>query len=165
MSFLSYFSQFIYPATAGSQPYIFQHPVDFRHYTAQAFVLRCFDDRFYKTFKNFLRERGFQHLDPASVAGGAKVLASPEQESDRDFILRELEKSIRLHHTTRVMLFTHYDCGAYGGIARFEGDEEAQFRFHQEELRTAAAVIREHFPDIAVETYFMDKEGIVEMKQ
>lgn len=146
------------------QQYVFQHPVDFRHYTAQAFVLRCFDDRFYKTFKNFLRDRGFEHLDPASVAGGAKVLASPEQESDRDFILRELEKSIMLHHTDRVMLFTHYDCGAYGGLARFEGDEEKQQAFHEEELRKAAAVVREKFPRLTIETYFIDKEGVVQIK-
>lgn len=164
MSFLSHFSQFIFSPASAPQPYVFQHPADFRHYTAQAFVLRCFDDRFYKTFKNFLRGRGFQHLDPASVAGGAKVLASPEQESDRDFILRELEKSIRLHHTSRVMLFTHYDCGAYGGIARFDGNEEKQFAFHQEELRKAATVIRGKFPGLTIETYFMDKGGVVEVK-
>ncbi len=134
------------------------------HYTAQAFVVRCFDDRFWKVFKNFLRDKGLGHIDPESVAGGAKIFASPEKEGDRDFMLRELEKSIRLHHTARVMLFTHYDCGAYGGLARFDGDEEKQFAFHQEELKKATGAVAERFPDIAIETYFLDMLGVVQVK-
>lgn len=140
---------------------IFSYQTLLDHYTAEAFTLRCFDDRFWKAFKNFLKAQGLKHIDPESVAGGPKILASPEKESDRDFMLREIEKSIRLHHTPRVILFTHYDCGAYGGLAKFNGNEEEQFVFHQEELRKAAAAVRERFPHIAVDTYFIDKEGIM----
>lgn len=141
--------------------YAYRHTTALDHYTAQAFVLRCFDDRFWKAFKNFLKAQGLHRIDPESVAGGAKVFASPEQESDRDFMLRELEKSMRLHHTSRVMLFTHSDCGAYGGLARFGGDEEGQFEFHQGELAKAKTAVLEKFPDITVETYFIDKDGII----
>lgn len=141
--------------------YLFGQESNLEHYTAEAFTLRCFDDRFWKAFKNFLKAQGLVRIDPASVAGGAKVLASPEKEGDRDFMLRELEKSIRLHHAEKVMLFTHYDCGAYGGIARFGGDEEEQLALHKEELEKAKATVLEKFPNIAVETYFIDKEGII----
>lgn len=141
--------------------YVYQQKTSLDHYTAEAFVLRCFDDRFWKVFKNFLRDKGLIHIDPESVAGGAKIFASPEKKSDRDFMLRELEKSILLHHTARVMLFTHYDCGAYGGLTRFEGDEEKQFAFHKKELSRALAIVKEKFPSVTVETYFIDKEGIM----
>lgn len=139
--------------------YLVTHQSSLEHYAAEAFTLRCFDDRFWKIFKHFLKKRGIQHIDPESVAGGAKILASPEKESDRDFMLREIEKSIQLHGTKKVMLFTHHDCGAYGGIARFNGDKNAEFAFHQEEHAKAGAAIRNRFPDIAVESYFLDEHG------
>ena len=141
--------------------YIFHHSSDLNHYTAEAFTLRCFDDRFWKAFKNFLKEQGYKHIDPESVAGGAKILSSPEKESDREFMLREIEKSIQLHHTQKVMLFTHYDCGAYGGLARFQGNGDEQLAFHQAELAKAKAAVLEKFLDIAVETYFIDAAGII----
>lgn len=131
------------------------------HYTAEVFAIRCFDDRFWKTFKHFMRSQGFAHIDAESCAGGAKVLASPEKEGDRDFMLRELEKSIRLHGTTKVWLFTHSDCGAYGGLSRFGGDEEKEFAFHLREHAKAKEEIRGRFPYLEVSTFFIDKEGVV----
>ena len=107
-----------------------------------------------------MKQAGYVHIDPVSVAGGAKVLASPEKETDRDFMLREIEKSIRLHHTPKVMLFTHTDCGVYGGLSRFDGDAAEEFKLHTAEHARAQNSIRERFPDIAVESYFLDKEGV-----
>ena len=63
--------------------------------------------------------------------GGAKCLATPEQESEREFVVEQIRKSMRLHGTDRVVLMVHSDCGAYGGLARFRGDEEAEARYHQ----------------------------------
>lgn len=128
------------------------------------FVIRCFDNRFWKTFKHFIKHLGIKDLDPASVAGGAKVIASPEKLGDRDFILREIQKSIRLHHTKKVMLFTHSDCGAYGGLKRFGDNPKEELFFHIEELRRAKRYIRKRFPELQVETYFLDNEGIIKVR-
>ena len=141
--------------------YAYRHESPTEHYLADAFAVRCFDNRFRGCFFAFMTEQCPNAFDFESVAGGAKVLTSPEYESDREFMLRELEKSIVLHKTRRVMLFTHYDCGAYGGIARFNGNETKQFAFHQDELRVAKEVIRKKFPDLTVETYFIDVQGVV----
>ncbi len=141
--------------------YAYLEKVDPRHYLADTFVIRCFDNRFWKTFKHFIKKQRLKDLDPESVAGGAKVLASPEKRGDRDFILRELQKSIRLHGARRVMLFTHHDCGAYGGIKRFDGDTEREFNFHVGELRKARAAVRRRFPKLKVEMYFIDSRGII----
>jgi hypothetical protein len=141
--------------------YIFSHPTSLDHYTADAFVVRCFDNRFWGVFHKFIKVLHLNQIDLESVAGGAKIFASPEQEGDRDFMLRELEKSIKLHHTKKVMLFTHHDCGAYGGFTRFEDNAEQEFAFHREEHRKAVHAVRERLPDIVLESYFIDAQGIM----
>lgn len=143
--------------------YVFLHKAETEHYKADVFVMRCLDNRFWKTFQRFMRKIGVGDIDPESPAGGAKVFASPEKKHDRDFFLREIEKSIRLHHTKRVMLFTHSDCGAYGGLQRFGGDKEKEFAFHVVELKKAKAVVRKCFPKLKVEIYFIDSMGIVKI--
>ena len=140
--------------------YIFRHESDFTHYTADAFVVRCFDNRFWPAFHRYIKSLGLKHIDVESVAGGAKIFSSPEKAGDRGFMLRELEKSIHLHHTKKVILFTHQDCGAYGGSARFSGDQEEK-NFHTRELRGAEEIVSKEFPNLVIETYFIDKEGIV----
>jgi len=143
--------------------YIFSHPTSLDHYTADAFVVWCFDNRFWDVFHTFIKARNLKHIDLESVAGGAKIFSSPEQEGDRDFMLRELEKSIKLHHTKKVMLFTHHDCGAYGGFGKFENNVEQEFAFHAKEHGKAANAIHEKFHDTPIETYFTDDRGIVKI--
>ena len=141
--------------------YIFRFETKTAHYGADAFAVRCFDNRFWKTFKRFIKHLGIDHIDAEAVAGGAKIFSSPEKESDRDFMLRELEKSILLHHTTRVLLFTHEDCGAYGGSGRFDGNKDKEFAYHIAEHKKARNVIESKFPGMLIETYFIDFEGVV----
>ena len=145
------------------QKYLFSSPTDIRHYTADAFIVRCFDDRFRPACEKFLARQKIKHADVESPAGGAKVFASPERKSDREFLFRELEKSMRLHHAARVILFGHADCGAYGGIARFGGDDEKQFQFHAAEHKKAADAIRLKFPTMRIEGYFIDGKGVIKI--
>src|ERR1051325_4042300 len=122
--------------------YLYEERSDASHYSADAYVIRCFDNRFWKAFKHFLKDLKLGHIDLASVAGGAKVLSSPEKECDADFTLREIEKSVRLHHTKRVMLFTHSDCGAYGGLKHFDGNKDKELDFHSLELGKARDAVK-----------------------
>lgn len=141
--------------------YAFHFDTNSNHYGADAFAVRCFDNRFWKAFKRFIKYLSLDHIDTESVAGGVKIFASPEKEGDRDFMIRELEKSVKLHHTTQVLLFSHKDCGAYGGSSRFSGNEEEEFNFHKLEHEKARKVIKEKFPELSVETYFIDFRGVV----
>ena len=129
-------------------------------YQAAAFVLRCFDARFRHVCDAFIRHVGFEYVDVVSVAGGGKILASPEEASDRAFVLREIATSRQLHNTQRIVVMTHRDCGAYGGETRFQGDEEAEFTFHVAEHVKARAVLIAAFPSMHIETYFVDTHGI-----
>ncbi len=131
------------------------------NYHCDAAVVWCFDNRFELVLRKLLKRIGVLRYDPIRVAGGAKCLASPDRESEREFVLDQILKSMRLHTTDRVVLMVHSDCGGYGGLeASFGGDEQAEIRHHREELRRAAAVIREKIPSLAVDCYFVNFEGV-----
>ncbi|MFZ0279612.1 MAG: carbonic anhydrase [Candidatus Sulfotelmatobacter sp.] len=130
-------------------------------YSCDAAVLWCFDNRFDLGFHKFLKRIGVVYSDPIKIAGGAKSLASPELETDREFVLEQIRKSIRLHGTKRVILMVHSDCGAYGGLAdAFGGDTQAEAAHHQRELALAAANLAKAIPGIEIQAYFVDFDGI-----
>jgi carbonic anhydrase len=130
-------------------------------YHCDAAVVWCFDNRFHLGFTKFLKRLGVSNSDPIKIAGGAKSLASPERETDREFILEQIRKSIHLHGTKLVILMLHSDCGAYGGLAGgFAGNARAEGEHHEQELRRAAENLHNAMPDIDVQAYFADFEGI-----
>jgi hypothetical protein len=85
-------------------------------YTADACVISCFDARFDLPARKFLKRQNVFTYDHVKIPGGAKALAAPEKEADRDFVLRMVRISIGLHHPSRALLLGHADCGAYGGV-------------------------------------------------
>src|ERR1041385_5856025 len=108
-------------------------------YTCDAAIIWCFDNRFELGFRKFLKRIGVVNSDPIKIAGGAKCLASPEQETDREFVLEQIRKSIRLHETTRGILIGPLGCRGLrrvgGGLVR---DARAEAAHHHAELRRAA---------------------------
>jgi carbonic anhydrase len=131
------------------------------NYHCDAAILWCFDNRFELTVRNFLESIGVVHSDSIKVAGGAKSMASPDHDSSREFVLQQIRLSMRLHGTTRVMLMLHSDCGAYGGLAGgFSGDSMAEAAHHRQELQRAAANLTAAIPEIEVQTFFVDFEGV-----
>jgi hypothetical protein len=139
---------------------VFHFDTPHEPYRCDAAILWCFDHRFELGFRKFLKHIGVTHTDPIKVAGGAKCLASPDQESERQFVLEQIRKSIRLHGTRRVILKVHSDCGAYGGLAAFGGDARREAEHHCAELRLAAANLRAAIPDLEIQGYFVDFEGV-----
>jgi len=130
-------------------------------YQCDAAILWCFDNRFDLGFRKFLKRIGVAHSDPIKIAGGAKCMASPEHESDREFVLEQIRKSMQLHGTKRVILMVHSDCGAYGGLAGgFHGDSRAEAVHHGQELQRAAGYLSEAIPGIEIQGYFVDFDGI-----
>ncbi|KKT82176.1 MAG: hypothetical protein UW79_C0010G0013 [Candidatus Yanofskybacteria bacterium GW2011_GWA2_44_9] len=142
--------------------YVYRGKSRLEHYKAGAFVVRCLDSRFWKIAKRFIKSLGLKHIDPAFPAGGSKVFSSPFDEHETEHYLGQIAKSIGLHHTERVMLFSHHDCGAYGGFVHFGNDPAKELEFHRGEHRKAVAAIKKRFPRLKVETYFIDPDGIIE---
>ena len=130
-------------------------------YHCDAAIVWCFDNRFHLGFTKFLKRIGVVNSDPIKIAGGAKCLATPELERDRDFVLEQIRKSIRLHGTTRVILMLHSDCGAYGGLAGgFNGDARAEADHQEAELKLAADNLQKAIPGLDILAYFVDFEGV-----
>ena len=130
------------------------------HYESDAAIVWCFDSRFHLGFAKFLKRRGISNSDVIKIAGGAKPLASPASDAEREFVLNQIRTSMRLHETKLVILMLHSDCGAYGGLEAFHGDADAEAAHHEAELRRAAEYVRGIAPGIEVQCYFVDFEGV-----
>ena len=131
-------------------------------YQSDAAVVWCYDNRFELVFRKLLKRLGVVYSDPIRVAGGAKSLASPAAESEREFVLDQIRKSIALHNTSRVILMLHSDCGAYGGLEHFGNDEQAEAEHHRQELHRARDCLRQTLPQLQVDSYFVNFEGVWE---
>jgi hypothetical protein len=129
-------------------------------YHCDAAVVWCFDNRFQLGLAKYLKRLGVVNTDPIKIAGGAKCLASPEHDSDREFVVEQIRKSVRLHGTRQAILMLHSDCGAYGGLGAFGGDAGAEARHHEAELKRAAEFLREAVPGIEVKGFFVNFEGV-----
>jgi len=129
-------------------------------YVADAAVLCCFDQRIRQAVKKFLDRREIQRPDMIIIAGGARTLASPRNDFERDFILEQFRLSIQLHKTTKAYLMSHSDCATYGGLAAFGNDREVEVKHHQQELKRAAELLRNDFPELSVECFFVTFDGI-----
>src|SRR5579871_5987268 len=91
-------------------------------YVADAAVLCCFDQRIRQAVNKFLQKQKILKPDMIVIAGGAKTLASPRNDFERDFILEQVRLSIQLHQAKKMLLMSHSDCATYGGLAAFQGD-------------------------------------------
>jgi carbonic anhydrase len=136
----------------------FDSPAD--AYVADAAVLCCFDERIRQVTRKFLQRRGILRPDMIVVAGGAKTLASPRNDFERDFILEQIRMSVRLHQTRRVLLMSHSDCATYGGLPAFGGDPKREREHHQQELKHAAQLVKQAFPQVEIQCFFIDFEGV-----
>ncbi len=115
--------------------------------------------------RKFLKKQGIERPDMIVVAGGAKTLASPRNDFERDFILEQVRMSIRLHQTNRVLVMSHSDCATYGGLAHFKGDRDAEAAHHRTEFLRAAELVTTNFPGISVEPYFVNFDGMWEVNR
>jgi len=132
-------------------------------YIADAAVVWCFDHRFHLAFAKFLKRSGVLTADVIKVAGGAKALAAPAGDANREFVVEQIRTSVRLHGTKRIILMLHSDCGAYGGLSAFQNDAAAEAEHHEAELARAARTVTELLPGIEVRAYFVDFDGISQM--
>jgi hypothetical protein len=129
-------------------------------YVADAAVLCCFDQRIQLAVRKFLDKREITRPDMIVIAGGAKTLASPRNDFERDFILEQFRLSIQLHKTTKAYLMSHSDCATYGGLSAFGNDREVEANHHRDELKRAAELLQIDFPDLSVECFFVTFAGI-----
>lgn len=116
-------------------------------HTCQALAIHCIDFRFQRYLNDYLEGRFPGEYDRVVVAGGVKNL-----------LLEQCEVSVRLHSPKTIVLIQHEDCGAYGGSKEFT-DLEAEKAFQKQELQKAEQTLKNAFPDIMVESFFLSLSG------
>ena len=142
---------------------IIHHKIDQEHYIADAFIAWCFDARFHGLLAKFIENQGWSHdkIDLVKMAGGAKVFATPEVAFETDHYHGQIEKSVKLHHTKRIILMAHANCGAYGKQFESEGLEA---EFYSAELHRAKKILSDYMKgkniNIPIDTYYGDFYGL-----
>ena len=118
-------------------------------HTCDAIIVSCIDFRFQKYIRKWLDENlGPKTFDYVGYAGGTK---------DLDTVMKQLDISVRLHDIKQVILMHHENCGAYG-------DESTPER-HATDLRHAREIIKEKYPSLQVDLYYLLLDGtFVEVK-
>ena len=116
----------------------------------KALVLHCMDFRFKPKVHEFLVSEGIMgDFDDVSIAGACKNFVSPQNDAERELMLRQIEISKRLHGIEEVILMNHTDCGAYGGHAAFES-AEAEHRKHADDMDASKKMILDRWPELKV---------------
>ena len=108
----------------------------------EAVVLSCIDFRFWKETLEFVeKELGLTSFDFPSLPGAAKAI-----NEGNELAMSCISVPCDLHHASKIVIVNHSDCGAYGGSSKFDGDSEAEQKFHEEELQKAKNIILEKYP-------------------
>ena len=119
-------------------------------------IVTCVDGRWYSHFQEFVRVRlgAGSETDFVAVPGGIEPLALMDLDPrDFEFLRRRLQALVEAHGTRRIVAIAHQDCAWY--LARSLGPGTGDMRDLQiADLRSAAAVLREMFPDVTVEIYY-----------
>lgn len=113
---------------------------------AKAIVITCIDFRLQDAINNWISENfPPRTFDRVAFAGGVKNL---------DIILGQIDIAVRLHHIWKVILINHEDCGAYGETGTSEK--------HAQDLKIAKKKIKELYPDLKIDLFYLHLDGTFE---
>jgi hypothetical protein len=111
----------------------------------EAVVLTCIDFRFWRETLDFVeKELGIGTFDFPSLPGSAKAI---NESNGEDLAMSCISVPVNLHHVQKIVIVNHQDCGAYGGSKKFDGKDEEEQKFHEEELKKAKEKILAKYPD------------------
>ncbi|MGQ9866624.1 MAG: carbonic anhydrase, partial [Pseudanabaenaceae cyanobacterium] len=126
-----------------------------------ALVLTCMNFRFVSWIPAFWARQGLDRAyDWVALAGGSLALTGFPHPAAAEAFWDQLELSKQLHGIRKVIAIDHQDCGAYARVSKAPfPDLAAEESCHGSYLRQAAAQIRQRYPDLAVELYFLKLTG------
>jgi len=114
-------------------------------------VVCCSDGRFVEATQDFLRSQGLNRYDLVAIPGGlAQVLYEREMPGAAMSGGQATELLAKLHHTGRIILMAHADCGYYHHRL---GSSEAEVQ--KSDLGRAAEWLTARMPNLTVEALFI----------
>ena len=115
-------------------------------HSCEAVIVTCIDFRFQSFINDWIAQNFTpKTFDRVAIAGGV---------FDLNYVLKQVEISKRLHHIKKAVLINHEDCGAYGEAGTAEK--------HAENLKSVAGEIKEQYPDLEINTYYLHLSGTFE---
>lgn len=125
-------------------------------------ILACIDFRLLGYLNQFIKKQKLQNnCDLLTIAGGARALARPVFEYEKQTILGQINLTSKLHNIKEVILINHQDCGAYGGAKAFNGLKN-ELTQHKADMKKAEKVINKKYPKLKVRKFFMKLDGNVQ---
>jgi hypothetical protein len=159
-----FFLQRIFPAgLVYGANLIHPQPALAEEHRAKALVLTCIDFRFVGLEQSFLSS---QHLDQSydwvALAGASLALTGFPHPAEAEVFWDQLDLSKQLHDIRRVIILDHQDCGAYASLHKQSfPDLTSEQNLHAKYLNRAYEQIRQRYPDLDVELYFVKLTGEV----
>jgi hypothetical protein len=126
----------------------------------RALAIYCSDGRWGEAFDEFCHERlQVPRYDRFAVPGGPAWLTLRDVSLLRpyDAARSHLDFLVRAHQIERIVLITHYGCAFYTEL--MGQDADGCLPAQEEDLCTAAGILRAWFAGIQVEAYVAMREG------
>jgi hypothetical protein len=124
-----------------------------------ALALYCSDGRWGAAFDEFCHKQlQIPRYDRWAVPGGPAWLA--ERAGNASFVATartQVDFLVKVHELERIVLITHFGCAEYGN--RLQKPPLECVPTQLEDLNTAAAVLRDWYPGMRVESYLAMRRG------
>ena len=125
----------------------------------KALVLSCIDYRILEAERYFLslQNLGGQY-DFTALAGASLALSGMPHQYDAEAFWDQLDISYRLHQIKKVLILDHQDCAVYKYKIdpTLADNPELELNTHTEYLSRAYWAIRDRYPDLNIELYFVN---------
>ena len=125
----------------------------------KALVLSCIDYRILEAERYFLslQNLGGQY-DFTALAGASLALSGMPHQYDAEAFWDQLDISYRLHQIKKVLILDHQDCAVYKYKIdpTMTDNPELELSTHTEYLSRAYWAIRDRYPDLNIELYFVN---------
>ncbi len=127
--------------------------------TAKALVLTCIDFRILEAERYFLSLKNLgNQYDWTAFAGASLALTGFPHKQDAEAFWDQLDISYQMHHIQKVIILDHQDCAAYANAIDKELSKspERELKVHADYLNRAYWAIRDRYPDLNIELYFVN---------
>jgi hypothetical protein len=129
---------------------------------AKALVLSCIDfevleaERYFLSLQNLTNQYDF-----TALAGSSLALTGLPHPADAQAFWDQLELSYRLHHIQKVIIIDHQDCAIYADKIdpNLSQNSAKEQEVHTQYLSKAYWAIRDRYPDLNIELYFMTSKA------
>jgi hypothetical protein len=125
---------------------------------AKALVLSCIDFEILEAEHYFLSLQNLSnHYDLVTLAGASLALSGLPHQADAEAFWDQLDYAYRLHHIQKVILLDHQNCFAYADKIdpNISQNLEQEVQIHTQYLSRAYWAIRDRYPDLNIELYFV----------